>query len=235
MILTIDTVRRLIMTKLAPTESIASISSEINRPGRVVYLFFKRLVDIIGSLIAIALLLPVFMLAAIGINMESKGPVFYRQQRVGLQGKNFSMWKFRSMQHKLSPADEARLLEARRRAGVRFKMEDDPRITKVGKFIRKYSIDELPQLFNVLIGEMSLVGPRPALPSEVAEYTQRQMVRLQSIPGITCIWQVSGRSNIPFVQQVEMDIEYICNANIRLDLTLLLMTVPAVVFGKGAC
>ena len=105
----------------------------------------------------------------------------------------------------------------------------------MGKFIRKYSVDELPQLFNVLVGDMSLVGPRPALPSEVAEYNARQMVRLQTIPGITCIWQVSGRSNIPFVQQVEMDIEYICKANILLDLTLLLKTIPAVIFCRGAC
>jgi lipopolysaccharide/colanic/teichoic acid biosynthesis glycosyltransferase len=161
--------------------------------------------------------------------------VFYRQHRVGLQGKLFSMWKFRSMQHKLSSAAEARLLEAQSKADVRFKMEDDPRITKVGKFIRKHSVDELPQLLNVLFGDMSLVGPRPALPSEVAEYTSRQKVRLLSMPGITCIWQVSGRSNIPFVQQVEMDIDYMCNATILLDLTLLVKTVPAVVFCKGAC
>jgi lipopolysaccharide/colanic/teichoic acid biosynthesis glycosyltransferase len=114
-------------------------------------------------------------------------------------------------------------------------MTDDPRITGVGKFIRKYSVDELPQLYNVLAGEMSLVGPRPAIPPEVAEYSPRQMMRLKAMPGITCIWQVSGRSNIPFLQQVEMDIEYIYKANILLDLTLLIKTIPAVIFCKGAC
>jgi lipopolysaccharide/colanic/teichoic acid biosynthesis glycosyltransferase len=139
------------------------------------------------------------------------------------------------MQYNLSLADEARLLEAKNKAGLRFKMTDDPRITGVGKFIRKYSVDELPQLYNVLAGEMSLVGPRPAIPPEVAEYSPRQMMRLKAMPGITCIWQVSGRSNIPFLQQVEMDIEYINRANILLDLTLLLKTVPAVLFCRGAC
>lgn len=223
------------MAGSTPTRDISDISLAINRPYRAIYLFCKRLVDVVVSLIAIVLLLPVFILAAIGIRVGSVGPIFYRQRRVGLQGKLFSMWKFRSMQHKLSASAEARLLEAQSQAGVRFKMEDDPRITTVGKFIRKYSIDELPQLFNVLIGNMSLVGPRPALPSEVAEYTPRQNARLHSTPGITCIWQVSGRSNIPFVQQVEMDIEYICKATILLDITLLLKTVPAVIFCKGAC
>jgi lipopolysaccharide/colanic/teichoic acid biosynthesis glycosyltransferase len=223
------------MTGPVPTQDTTNISSALNHPDRVIYLFLKRLVDIIASLLAIVLLSPVFILAGLGIMSESKGPLFYRQTRVGLQGKHFNMWKFRSMQHNLSPADEARLLEAQGKADVRFKMTDDPRITKVGKFIRQYSVDELPQLFNVLFGDMSLVGPRPAIPSEVAEYTSRQMVRLQSMPGITCIWQVSGRSNIPFVQQAEMDIEYICKANILLDLTLLLKTIPAVIFCKGAC
>jgi lipopolysaccharide/colanic/teichoic acid biosynthesis glycosyltransferase len=223
------------MTGPVPTRNITNISSALNLPARVIYLFLTRLVYIALSLLAIGLLSPVFIVAALSIIVESKGPLFYRQTRVGLQGKNFNMWKFRSMQHNLSPADEARLIEAQSKAGVRFKMTDDPRITKVGKFIRKYSVDELPQLFNVLFGDMSLVGPRPAIPSEVAEYTPRQMLRLQSMPGITCIWQVSGRSNIPFLQQVEMDIEYICKANILLDLTLLLKTVPAVLFCRGAC
>jgi lipopolysaccharide/colanic/teichoic acid biosynthesis glycosyltransferase len=223
------------MTGPIPTQDITNISTVLNHPSRVIYLFLKRLVDIAASLLAIVLLSPIFILAALGIITESRGPLFYRQTRVGLHGKHFNMWKFRSMQHNLSPADEARLLEAQSKTGVRFKMTDDPRITKVGKFIRKYSIDELPQLFNVLFGDMSLVGPRPPIPSEVSEYTVRQMMRLQTIPGITCIWQVSGRSNIPFVQQVEMDIEYIFKANILLDLTLLFKTIPAVLFCRGAC
>ncbi len=223
------------MTGPIPTQDITNISTVLNHPSRVIYLFLKRSLDIAASLLAIVLLSPIFILAALGIITESRGPLFYRQTRVGLHGKHFNMWKFRSMQHNLSPADEARLLEAQSKAGVRFKMTDDPRITKVGKFIRKYSIDELPQLFNVLFGDMSLVGPRPPIPSEVSEYTVRQMMRLQTIPGITCIWQVSGRSNIPFVQQVEMDIEYIFKANILLDLTLLFKTIPAVLFCRGAC
>jgi lipopolysaccharide/colanic/teichoic acid biosynthesis glycosyltransferase len=223
------------MTGPLPKKDISRITLALNHPPRVNYLFLKRLLDITVSLVAMVLLSPVFILAALSIISESKGPVFYRQTRVGMHGKHFKMWKFRSMQYNLSLADEARLLEAKNKAGVRFKMTDDPRITRVGKFIRKYSVDELPQLYNVLAGEMSLVGPRPAIPPEVAEYSPRQMMRLKTMPGITCIWQVSGRSNIPFLQQVEMDIEYINRANILLDLTLLLKTVPAVLFCRGAC
>jgi lipopolysaccharide/colanic/teichoic acid biosynthesis glycosyltransferase len=223
------------MTGPLPKEDISKITLALNHPTRVGYLLLKRLLDITVSLVAVVLLSPVFILAALSIISESKGPVFYRQTRVGMHGKHFKMWKFRSMQYNLSLADEARLLEAKNKAGLRFKMTDDPRITGVGKFIRKYSVDELPQLYNVLAGEMSLVGPRPAIPQEVAEYSPRQMMRLKTMPGITCIWQVSGRSNIPFLQQVEMDIEYINRANILLDLTLLLKTVPAVLFCRGAC
>jgi lipopolysaccharide/colanic/teichoic acid biosynthesis glycosyltransferase len=223
------------MTGPLPKEDISKITLALNHPTRVGYLLLKRLLDITVSLVAVVLLSPVFILAALSIISESKGPVFYRQTRVGMHGKHFKMWKFRSMQYNLSLADEARLLEAKNKAGLRFKMTDDPRITGVGKFIRKYSVDELPQLYNVLAGEMSLVGPRPAIPPEVAEYSPRQMMRLKAMPGITCIWQVSGRSNIPFLQQVEMDIEYINRANILLDLTLLLKTVPAVLFCRGAC
>jgi lipopolysaccharide/colanic/teichoic acid biosynthesis glycosyltransferase len=225
----------MIMTGPIPTEDKKKISLALNHPTKVFYLFLKRLLDIAASLLAITLLSPVFIIASLSIISESKGPLFYRQTRVGMHGRQFHMWKFRSMQHNLSLADETRLLEAQNKAGVRFKMKDDPRITRVGKFIRKYSVDELPQLYNVLSGDMSLVGPRPAIPSEVAEYSSRQMMRLKAMPGITCIWQVSGRSNIPFVQQVEMDIEYICKANILLDLTLLVKTIPAVIFCKGAC
>jgi lipopolysaccharide/colanic/teichoic acid biosynthesis glycosyltransferase len=223
------------MTGPLPKEDISKITLALNHPTRVGYLLLKRLLDITVSLVAVVLLSPVFILAALSIISESKGPVFYRQTRVGMHGKHFKMWKFRSMQYNLSLADEARLLEAKNKAGLRFKMTDDPRITGVGKFIRKYSVDELPQLYNVLAGEMSLVGPRPAIPPEVAEYSPRQMMRLKAMPGITCIWQVSGRSNIPFLQQVEMDIEYIYKANILLDLTLLIKTIPAVIFCKGAC
>jgi lipopolysaccharide/colanic/teichoic acid biosynthesis glycosyltransferase len=223
------------MTGPLPKKDISRITLALNHPPRANYLFLKRLLDITVSLVAMVLLSPVFILAALSIISESKGPVFYRQTRVGMHGKHFKMWKFRSMQYNLSLADEARLLEAKNKAGLRFKMTDDPRITGVGKFIRKYSVDELPQLYNVLAGEMSLVGPRPAIPPEVAEYSPRQMMRLKAMPGITCIWQVSGRSNIPFLQQVEMDIEYINRANILLDLTLLLKTVPAVLFCRGAC
>jgi lipopolysaccharide/colanic/teichoic acid biosynthesis glycosyltransferase len=223
------------MTGPLPKKDISKITLALNHPTRVGYLLLKRLLDITVSLVAVVLLSPVFILAALSIISESKGPVFYRQTRVGMHGKHFKMWKFRSMQYNLSLADEARLLEAKNKAGLRFKMTDDPRITGVGKFIRKYSVDELPQLYNVLAGEMSLVGPRPAIPPEVAEYSPRQMMRLKAMPGITCIWQVSGRSNIPFLQQVEMDIEYINRANILLDLTLLLKTVPAVLFCRGAC
>jgi len=156
----------------------------------------KRTIDLVIALTALIVLSPVLVIVSILIKRDSKGDVLFRQERVGLYGKTFKMWKFRSM---VSDAEDRReALEANNEmaSGVLFKIKDDPRITKVGRFIRKTSIDELPQLFNVLKGEMSLVGPRPPLPNEVRDYQRSDCRRLEALPGITCVWQVSGRSNI---------------------------------------
>ena len=194
----------------------------------------KRTFDVLAAVAAIILLSPIFIIFALLIRLESKGGALFKQERVGQNGRSFTMYKFRSMRTDA----EARLVELENsnemESGVIFKMKSDPRITKVGKFIRKASIDELPQLFNVLIGDMSLVGPRPPLPKEVVQYSQRDFMRLAAVPGITCFWQVMGRSDIPFKQQVELDIKYIKNQSFLLDVKLLLMTVPAVLTARGA-
>ncbi|MEI7866647.1 MAG: sugar transferase [Candidatus Methylumidiphilus sp.] len=200
---------------------------------RTTYLL-KRLFDITASALLILLLSPVLMGCAIALHRDSPGPVFFKQVRVGRWGKLFLMWKFRSMY--IDAEARKKELEAMNEmnGGVLFKMKEDPRITSVGKFIRKTSIDELPQLWNVFIGDMSLVGPRPALPSEVNQYSLAERRRLEVIPGITCIWQVSGRSEIPFDQQVGLDVDYIESQSLWLDIKLLLLTIPAVLLGRGA-
>ena len=194
----------------------------------------KRIFDISIALATVVALSPILLIVSILIKRDSHGDILFRQERIGLCGKPFKMWKFRSM---VSDAEDKRkALEANNEmtSGVLFKIKDDPRITKVGRFLRKTSIDELPQLFNVLKGDMSLVGPRPPLPAEVRDYQRSDCRRLEALPGITCIWQVSGRSNIPFDQQVELDINYIRNQSLGLDLILLLKTIPAVLFARGA-
>lgn len=195
---------------------------------------FKRSLDIAVSLELLMLLAPVLLLVAIAIKLESPGPVFFRQTRVGRWGKLFAMWKFRSM-YIDAEARKAELLARNESAGgVIFKMKDDPRITRVGRIIRRASIDELPQFWNVLVGDMSLVGPRPALPGEVDQYSLADRRRLEVIPGITCIWQVSGRSEIPFAEQVKLDVRYIESSSLAQDILILLKTVPAVLLGRGA-
>ena len=194
----------------------------------------KRLLDIFGSSVLLILLSPLFLLTALAIRFESKGKVFFSQTRAGQDNQPFTMWKFRSMFNDA----EARLAklktENEMRGGVLFKMKQDPRITYVGKWIRKLSIDELPQLWNVLKGDMSLVGPRPALPTEVNQYQLSDRRRLIVKPGITCIWQVSGRSDIPFDKQVELDVDYIYQQSLTKDIQLLFKTIPAVLFARGA-
>jgi len=198
------------------------------------YTFGKRCMDVLLASIALIALAPLMLITACAIAVESAGPVFFKQKRVGENGEDFVMWKFRSMGNQakkpLTPTANEELISG----GVRFKMKDDPRITRVGSVIRKLSIDELPQLINVLKGDMSLVGPRPALPEEVSKYTLAQRKRLYAKPGITCIWQVSGRSDIPFVEQVNMDVDYIQKASLSFDFYLLLKTIPAVLFARGA-
>ena len=197
-------------------------------------LLLKRLLDIIVSITVLVLLSPLLLLTALLIYFDSPGPIFFSQKRVGKQGRLFTMWKFRSM-HVDAEKHKAVLMKKNEMSdGVLFKMKNDPRITRVGKFIRKFSIDEIPQLFNVLVGEMSLVGPRPPLPNEVAKYTPYHRQRLEVTPGITCFWQISGRNEIPFPKQVELDIYYITTQSFLGDIKLLFKTVPAVIKGHGA-
>lgn len=194
----------------------------------------KRLLDIVGSTCALILASPIFALTALAIKWEDGGPVFFQQQRVGFRGKLFPMWKFRSMVTNAEELKAKLAAQSEMQGGVIFKMKDDPRITKVGRFIRKYSIDELPQFWNVFVGQMSLVGPRPPVPKEVAEYTAEDRQRLLAKPGITCLWQVSGRSEIDFAGQVRLDLTYIRSSNVWTDIKLLFLTIPAVLLGKGA-
>lgn len=187
------------------------------------YLFIKRLIDLLGSMVGIVLLSPIMLITAIAIKIDSKGPAIFSQDRVGIDEKVFRMYKFRSM-----VIDAENLLKElqykNEMSGPMFKIKEDPRITKVGRFIRRTSIDELPQLFNVLLGNMSLVGPRPNLPREVAKFTEYQKQKLMVKPGITCYWQVMGRNNIDFEDWMELDIKYSKERNTWLDLTLIFKT-----------
>ena len=193
----------------------------------------KRLFDIISSSAALLALSPLLITVAALIKLTSRGPIFFKQKRVGLHGKPFDMLKFRSM---VVNAEELRAkLEAlNEQTGPVFKIKNDPRITGIGRFIRKYSIDELPQLLNVLRGEMSVVGPRPPLPKEVEKYAAWQRRRLSVRPGLTCIWQVSGRNQISFEEWMYLDMQYIDNWSLMTDLRLILKTVPVVLTGSGA-
>ena len=195
----------------------------------------KRLFDFLLSLLFLLVFSPIFIFTALAIVVENPGPVFYSQTRVGKYGRHFDFYKFRSMVVGADKMKDQLLNQNESSSGVIFKMKRDPRITKTGRFIRRFSIDELPQLLNVLKGDMSLVGPRPPLPREVAEYSLQDRSRLKTLPGITCIWQVSGRSDIPFDQQVVLDREYIRERKgIMYDIMLLFRTVWAVLSGNGA-
>jgi exopolysaccharide biosynthesis polyprenyl glycosylphosphotransferase len=201
---------------------------------RNTYLISKRMIDIIGALCGILVLSILFLIVAILIKIEDpKGPIFFTQKRVGLNQKEFKMYKFRSM---VSNAEEklAELLKYNEINGAMFKMKDDPRITKVGKFIRKTSIDELPQLLNVLKGDMSLVGPRPPLPREVAEYSTYDKQRLLVTPGCTGLWQVSGRNSVGFNEMVELDLQYIRKRSFLFDIIIILKTVLVLIGSKNA-
>lgn len=210
--------------------AIAIDFSDVLAKESIFYSVTKRLIDIVGSLCGIILLSPLFLIVAILIKLEDpKGKVFFAQERNGRYPKTFKMYKFRSMVHNAEDLLKD-LMDRNEQTGPVFKINDDPRITKVGKVIRRTSIDELPQLFNVLKGDMSLVGPRPPIPHEVEQYNSYQMQRLAVKPGLTCIWQVSGRNNIGFDEWVEMDIEYIKTRNLWLDIKLIFKTV-GVLFG----
>jgi lipopolysaccharide/colanic/teichoic acid biosynthesis glycosyltransferase len=201
---------------------------------RYLYRALKRVADVALSMAGLIVLSPVLAGVAIAIKVDDKkGPVFYRQERVGRHGKRFMMFKFRSMcvdaEEKLKELKKYNEVD-----GAMFKMKHDPRVTKVGHFIRHYSIDELPQLFNVLAGDMSLVGPRPPLPRELKEYTEYDKQRLYVIPGCTGLWQVSGRNDVGFREMVELDLQYIRKSGILYDLGIMFKTIKIMVFPNGA-
>ncbi len=199
-----------------------------------VYLKVKRLLDIIGAAFLLLACSPFLIAVVIAIKLSDGGPVLYRQLRVGKNGRMFWLPKFRSMVQGADSLFHRIAADNHHGKSITFKMRQDPRITPVGRIIRRFSIDEFPQLWCVLKGEMSMVGPRPALPREVAHYTPSQRRRLEAAPGLTCIWQVSGRGDVPFDRQVAMDVEYIERQSFRLDMGLLLRTIPAVLSGRGA-
>jgi len=190
----------------------------------------KRAFDIIIALIALAIFLPIIFLACLAIKLYDGGPIFYTQTRIGKDGKEFKMWKLRSMKTNADALRASLIGEG----VVRFKDVADPRITPPGKVIRKTSIDEMPQLFNVLVGDMSIVGPRPPIPEEVAKYNARHRRRLEVPQGITCYWQIMGRNELDFDTQVDLDIKYIEDKSFLTDLGILARTIPAVVSGRGA-
>jgi lipopolysaccharide/colanic/teichoic acid biosynthesis glycosyltransferase len=200
---------------------------------RPLYEATKRALDVTLSLLSLCLLSPLLLLIAALIKLEDGGPVLFWQWRAGFEGRKFRFYKFRSMCVDAESRRSALRAEQERNS-LRFKMKRDPRVTRTGRWLRRFSLDEIPQFWNVILGDLSLVGPRPPLLEEVAEYEPRQRRRLDVAPGVTCTWQVSGRSLIPFEQQVELDLAYIRTRSLLLDVEILLRTVPAVLSGRGA-
>lgn len=201
--------------------------------ARKAYSAVKRVMDVICSAAALVILSPVFLVTIIAIRLDG-GPAFYTQTRVGKNGVPFKMYKFRSMCVDADKMLDSLLQYNDLATGPAFKMIHDPRVTKVGHFIRKYSIDELPQLLNIIKGDMSIVGPRPPLPREVEQYTDYQKQRLMVTPGLTCYWQTYGRSDIPFDRWVQMDLEYIQKRSLWVDIKLIARTIYTVIFKRGA-
>ena len=204
-----------------------------NERSNILYEVIKRIIDIVASFTGLILLSPLILIVSMLIKLESKGEVIFKQKRVGLNGKEFYMYKFRSMVINAEELKE-QLESQNEMSGPMFKIKDDPRITKVGKFIRKTSIDELPQLINVIKGDMSLVGPRPSLPKEVKKFEQWMMERLEVKPGLTCIWQISGRNNIDFEDWMKLDIKYVRERSFKLDMKLILKTILVLLGDKNA-
>jgi len=207
--------------------------NEVKWQKSTVYFVVKRLADIFLSVLGIIFLSPIMLITAIAIKIESEGPVIFSQQRVGKNGKLFKMYKFRSMVADAEKLKE-KLMDQNEMSGPMFKMTDDPRITRVGKIIRKTSIDELPQLFNVIKGDMSLVGPRPNLPSEVEQFSDYHKLKLLAKPGLTCYWQVMGRNSIGFEEWMELDIKYIEERSIWVDIKLIFKTFFVLFGDKNA-
>ena len=204
-----------------------------NKQNLKVYEICKRTIDIIGAGLGLILLSPIIAVVACAVKVTSKGPIFFSQKRVGKNGELFEMYKFRSM---VVNAEELKgnLEDQNEMSGPMFKIKDDPRVTKVGKFIRKTSIDELPQLWNVLKGDMSLVGPRPSLPKEVEQFDNWMFKRLSVRPGLTCYWQVSGRNNIDFEDWMKLDCRYVDERNLWIDIKLIFNTVLVLFGDKNA-
>lgn len=207
---------------------------EIERKESAIYNIAKRALDIIASTLGLIILSPILLVVAILIKLESKGPAIFSQKRIGLNKKEFKMYKFRSMVQNAEELKE-KLAKENEMSGPMFKMKNDPRVTKVGRFIRKTSIDELPQLINVLKGDMSLVGPRPSLPKEVEKFEPWMLRRLQVKPGLTCYWQVSGRNNIDFEDWMRLDLQYVNDRSFWLDLKLILKTATVLFGDENAC
>ncbi len=217
-----------------PIQDVIQISSN--------YRFLKRTLDIVLTLLLFPLLLLVCLILAVAIRLDSKGPIFFKQKRAGQNGVEFDFVKFRSMyvdtddsahRNAIKHYMNGEALNGHTSTATLYKLADDPRVTKVGRFIRKTSLDEIPQFINVLRGEMSLVGPRPPLPYEVEGYSARDLLRLCGKPGLTGYWQVYGRSRVPFAEMVEMDTAYLQRQSILHDLKLIILTIPVMLFGSG--
>lgn len=196
-------------------------------------LLIKEMMDRLGAVVGMILSAPILLLSTIAIKIDSRGPIFYRQKRTGKNGKVFDMFKLRTM---VNDADEAKnkLMHLNEMTGPVFKISEDPRVTKVGKFLRKYSIDEIPQFWNVLKGDMSLIGPRPPLPTEVEKFEPWQHRKLSVKPGLSCLWQINGRNNVDFEHWMKLDLQYIDRWSLKEDARILVKTIPAVLKGKGA-
>ena len=217
-----------------PVENVIGISSH--------YRILKRLLDIVVTILLLPLLIVMCLVVALMIRLDSQGPVLFKQKRVGMNGVEFDFYKFRSMymdaddsvhRNAIKQYMNGEALNGHASTATMYKLVNDPRITRVGHFIRKMSLDELPQFFNILRGEMSLVGPRPPLPYEVESYSERNLLRLCGKPGLTGFWQVYGRSRVPFAEMVEMDIAYLQRQSILTDIKLILLTVPVMLIGRG--
>lgn len=195
----------------------------------------RRTLDVLCSAGALLALSPLLLMVIVGIKLQDGGPAFYHQERLGRGGRRFKLWKFRTM---IQNADALKTALAQKNpeamSGVRFKMTNDPRVTKLGRILRRFSIDEMPQIYNVLIGDMTLVGPRPPVWREVNEYSLTALRRLEVTPGLTCLWQIGGRSDLTFEQQVALDLQYIDTVPATEEVLIVLKTIPAVISGKGA-
>ncbi|MBF9046434.1 hypothetical protein LSUCC0031_04820 [Rhodobacterales bacterium LSUCC0031] len=212
--------------------SFLSLDTVQSRPSRPI-IDPKRLFDIVLTLLILAVLWPILLCVALAVRLTSPGPIFFVQRRIGLGGASFGMIKFRSM-YRDAEARRGAMLALSDREGICLKLKNDPRVTPVGRVLRRWSLDELPQLFNVLLGDMSLVGPRPALPEEVAAYPDRAHARHRVLPGITGFWQVSGRADLSFDQMIDLDLAYVRQVSVMTDLAVMLRTFRAVVKGQGA-